>query len=67
MICIRYINNAELFHFTAERYVELLEVALTENDIEFAKSVVKSLVEARRNQKNFVVKFLPDGARTYFK
>lgn len=52
---------------TLERYVELLAVALTENDIEFAKSLVKLLVEARRNQRNFVVKFLPDGVRTYFK
>ena len=48
--------------------MELLEVALTkENDTDFAKSVVNSLVEARKNQRNFAVKFLPDEARTYFK
>ena len=53
--------------FTIERYVDLLGVALTENDTIFAKSVVNSLVEARMNQQNFVVKFLPDGAISYFK
>ena len=51
-----------------ERYVELLGVALTDNDdTDFAKSVVNLLVEARKNQQNFAVKFLPDGARTYFR
>ena len=67
MICIKATCNAGLFLFTLGRYVELLAVALTENDTEFAKSVVKSLVEARKNQENFVVKFLPDGERKYFK
>ena len=60
-------TSCDPFLFAAERYVELLGVALTENDTNFAKAVVKSLVEAKRNQRNFAVTFLPDGARTYFK
>jgi len=54
-------------NFIIETYVELLTVALTESDTDFAKSIVNLLVEAKRNQRNFSVKFLPDGTKTYFK
>ena len=56
-----------IINYTAERYAELLEVAITENDVDFAKSVVNLLIEARKNQRNFLVKFSPNGTRTYFK
>ena len=64
-ICIAQYNC--ITDFTAERYVDLLGVALTENDTKFAKSVVSSLVDAKKYQQNFAVNFLPNGAITYFK
>ena len=64
-----YTYQLRVYHgnFTVERYVELLEVALAENDTVLAKIVVNSLIEARNNHKNFIVKISPNEAQPYFK
>ena len=50
-----------------ESYGQHLEAALFEGDVDYAKVVVKELVEAKRNQRDFSVVFLPVGGRSFFK
>jgi len=54
----------------AERYAQHLEAALIEGDVDYAKTVVKLLVEAKEQQKNFSVKFADSSqspAKNYFR
>jgi len=47
-----------------------LEAALVDNDVDYTKAVVKLLVEARRQQSNFYIKFLhadPNQPKNHFK
>ena len=54
-----------LCHATTESYGQHLEAALFEGDVDYAKVIVKKLVEAKRNQRNFSVAFLPVGGRSF--
>ena len=45
----------------------MVEAALFEGDVDYAKVIVKKLVEAKRNQRNFSVAFLPVGEQSFFK
>jgi len=53
-----------------ERYAQHLEAALIEGDVDYAKTVVKLLVEARKQQHNFSIKFADSNhstAKNYFR
>ena len=56
-----------LCHVTTESYGQHLEAALFEGDVDYAKVIVKKLVEAKMNQRDFSVAFLPAGGRSFFK
>jgi len=53
-----------------ERYAQHLEAALIEGDVDYAKTVIKLLVEARQQQNNFSLKFANNNqtpAKNYFR
>ena len=56
-----------LHYIFIECFSQHLEAALYEGDVDYAKLVVKKLVEAKRNQKDFSVAFLPVGGQNFFK
>lgn len=56
--------------YTSGNYVQLLEAALMDTDSEYTKAIVKLLIEAKSQQRNFTIKFAhtdPNKPKNYFR